>query len=369
MIPEGLVLDARTVSPRFPGIGRYVLGLSRAWGAAASHALFFASPARDPRLPAGTTVRVEASPFDLRQQWEVPRALRACGARVYHAPYYLMPVAPGVPTVLNCWDMIPLAVPGLFPPAKRLAFRFAHTLVFRAARVIVVPTEATRADVVRFFPRSAQKLAVVPPGSGLDARLGPGEARARRQALGLPSRYALYVGTNKPHKNLPAMLAGWALAAREAPDTTRGGTLVVAGPADTRYPGAAAAAASNGIAGGVVDLGYVDDETLAAVYAGSSLFLFPSRSEGFGLPVVEAMAHGVPVICGPAAAVREVAAGAALAGDGTPEVIADAVVRLLRDPGERERLRAAGLSRASRFTWAAPARETASVYRRALDGT
>lgn len=292
MTPEGVVLDARTVTPRFPGIGRYVLGLVRGLeprgpgdiAEAESRKvprppwLLLTSPMPDPRLPRRGTLEISSSPFDLRQQWEVPRALRACGARVYHSPYYLMPLAPGVPAVLNCWDMIPLAVPGLFGPARRLAFRLAHLLAFRAAHVIVVPSEATRSDLRRFFPRSDPKLVVVPPGSGLNVAVTREDAEARRQELGLPPRYVLYAGSNKPHKNLPALLEAWARALRQAPDATRNVPLVVAGPADPRFPGGAAGAAANGVAGRVVDLGYVDDETIAALYGGASLFVFPSRT-------------------------------------------------------------------------------------------
>jgi len=370
VIPDGVVLDARTVSPRFPGIGRYVLGLL--WGAAPTRPRWLrvlTSPIPDARLPREGTLEVPASPFDLRQQWEVPRALRACGARAYHSPYYLMPLAPGVPAVLNCWDMIPLAVPGLFGPPRRMAFRLAHLLAFRAAHVVVVPSEATRHDVRRFFPRSDPKLVVVPPGSDLDVVMTTGEAEARRQALGLPPHYVLYAGSNKPHKNLPALLEGWALARRVAPDATRNLPLVVAGPVDPRFPGGGATrAAANGVARNVMDLGYVDDETLAALYRGATLFVFPSRYEGFGLPVVEAMAQGVPVICGPAPALREVTAGAAEACDATTEGLAGAIVRLLQDRAERERLRAAGLTRAACFTWHATARAMADVYHGALDG-
>ena len=375
MIPDGVVLDARTVSPRFPGIGRYVLGLLRGSGDCAATdpcrvtrpPCVLTSLTPDPRLPSSRTLKVTSSPFDLRQQWEVPRALRDCGARLYHSPYYLMPLHPGVVTVLNCWDVIPLAVRGLFGRTGRLAYRAAHLLAFRVAQAIVVPTETTRADVLRFFPRSGPKLVVVAPGSQLNVELSGQEAEARRRSLGLPSEYVLYAGSNKPHKNLPLLAAAWAGAVRTAPGITRHVQLVVAGPVDSRYPDAAAAAAANEVAGRVIGLGHVDDETLAALYQGARLFVFPSAYEGFGLPVVEAMARGVPVVCGDARALMEVAGDAAVTcPGGNPDVLAAAIVRLLDDEGERQRLRAAGLSRAARFTWEATARATFAVYHRAL---
>jgi alpha-1,3-rhamnosyl/mannosyltransferase len=294
--------------------------------------------------------------------------LRDCGARVYHSPYYLMPLAPGAPTIVNCWDLIPLVVPGLFGTARRLIFRAAHMLAFHAARLVVVPTEATRKDVVRFFPRSSRrKLQVVPLGSALTVTLSDEEAEARRGALGVPSAYLLYAGSNKPHKNLPLRVEAWAGALRADPGATSRLPLVVAGPSDRRYPAAGAAARARGIGDRVLEVGHVDEATLAALYAGARLFVFPSRHEGFGLPVVEAMARGVPVICARTPALLEVAGDAAAWWPGGKDTggLATLIVRLLRDAAERERLRDAGLSRAAGFTWKATACAMAGVYGRA----
>src|SRR5512140_2746988 len=135
MTPAHVLLDARTATRHFPGIGRSVIGLARAFadGAAAPPPALIHPPSPDPRLPLDILrgVVCGASPFGLRQQWEVRRLLRAQGAAVYHSPYYLMPYSPGVPAVVTCHDLIPLTIRGLFDPARRLAFRLAHAMAFR----------------------------------------------------------------------------------------------------------------------------------------------------------------------------------------------------------------------------------------------
>ena len=244
MIPEGLVLDARTVSGHFPGIGRVVLGLAGALSRLGSATLLHAAHP-DPRLPVPPLAGVPcgAGPFALRQQWEVPRLLRKAGARVYHSPYYLMPYRPGIPTVVTCFDLIPMLTPGAFGRGRRIAYVLAHRLAFRASAIVCVPSEATRRDVERLFPAARGKLTIVRPGVTW-GQAPPGQAADRpTPASGalpaaqwgcprsvLPPRFLLQVGSNKPHKGLDVLLRAWALALAEAPAQTAGITLVMAGP-------------------------------------------------------------------------------------------------------------------------------------------
>lgn len=370
MIPTGVVLDVRTVSPRFPGIGRVALGLAGALAAIGRPTLLHGLTP-DPRLPIppleGTACG--ASPFALRQQWEVPRLLRRLGARVYHSPYYLMPLRPGVPSVVSCFDLIPLVVPGAFDRRRRIAYVVAHRLAFRAAAAVCVPSEATRQDVARLFPKAAAKLAVVRPGIAWrrdDPKpRGPGAAGCPRTVL--PPRFALHVGGNKPHKDLAVLLRSWAAALEASPGATAGMTLVLAGPRDPRYPEPARSIERLGLSRRVADLGPVSDGQLDSLYGGANLFIFPSRREGFGLPLAEAMAHGRPCICSDTPALVETAGGAAAlfpAGDAT--ALCDRIVRLLSDECEASRLAALGSARAACFDWDTAGREMAAVYARVV---
>jgi len=369
VIPAGVVLDVRTVSSHFPGIGRVTLGLAGALADIGRPTLLHA-PEPDRRLPmpplAGVGCR--AGPFDLRQQWEVPRILRQRGARVYHSPYYLMPYRAGVPSVVTCFDLIPMAVPGALDRGRRFGFALAHRLAFQAATVVCVPSEATGRDVARFFPGAAKKIALVRPGlewrHGPAAAAGPGVHGCPRSVL--PPRFALHVGSNKPHKDLDVLLQGWAAAIAASPGATAGTTLVMAGPRDPRHPEPAQAIARLGLSRRVADLGPVSDGQLRALYAGATVFVCPSRREGFGLPLAEAMAHGRPCICSDTAALIETAGGAALSfPTGDVQALAGAIVRLLSDEDEAHRLGALASSRAACFDWARAAREMAAIYARA----
>jgi alpha-1,3-rhamnosyl/mannosyltransferase len=355
------VLDTRTVTRHFPGVGRAAAGLARALAQvrpAADIRLLHAEPP-DPRLPLDVLAGIacSCSPFDWRQHRVVPHLLRAARASVYHCPFYLMPIRPGVPSIVTCYDLIPLLVAGLFGPARRAAYRAAHAVAFATASAIVVPSAATRDQVVRFFPRHASKVHVIPLGCAGALPGTSASGSAHRRALGVPARYVLHVGSNKPHKNLALLHRAW----RRVVDGGRAGdaSLVLVGPRDPRYDDGGSA----GRNARVYTLGEVSDEALAALYEGAALLVLPSRAEGFGLPALEAMAHGTPVACAEVPALVEVTAGAAalFAPDDEAEV-ARVIARVLGDADERASLAAAGRARAAAFAWDRVAADTWALY-------
>jgi len=366
-------LDARTVNIHFPGIGRYTFNLARALtpllGAQERLVLL-----RDPRmtshwkLEALRTDRVDVvdvpiSPFSLRQQWSLPRRLRQLGASVYHSPFYLMPLRPGVASVVTIHDLIPLCRADALPPLQRSLFRLAIRQAVRAARQVIAVSDATARDLARVFRLPAERVTVIAEAPDPCFRPQPAEAVAAvRRHFGLPEPYALYFGSNKPHKNLVRLVEAWA---RVRPDRP---CLVIAGLWDGRYPDAQRRAHALGLGTAVRFLGPVDEGSVPALYSGATLFVFPSVYEGFGLPVLEAMASGVPVACAHGSSLTEVTGDAAVLFDPSDvDAIAHAIQDILSDARRRGEFAQRGLARAAQFSWEAAARFTLATYRRALE--
>lgn len=364
------ILDARSATAHFPGIGRYVRNLT----AAATqllhrdeHLTILWNPsdttAWDPSPLAGDQVAILAvpvSPFDLRQQWRIPLLLkRRTAAAVYHSPYYLMPYCPGLPTLLTFYDAIPLRHPQTGSRRARLFFRLAMDLSLRATKQIVTISEAAKEDLIRYFPVARGKIHAIPLSA--DPRFQPQPSReiARVQRkYGLPQQFVFYLGINKPHKNLPALIQAYA----QLPPPTRP-PLVIAGAWDTRYPQPKQRAAQLHCAD-VRFLGPVDETDLPALYAAATLFVFPSLYEGFGLPVLEAMACGTPVACSNTSSLPEIAGTACRLFD--PHSVAEikeAIDELLADGSLRSQLADRGLAQAGCFSWQRTAAETLHCYR------
>jgi alpha-1,3-rhamnosyl/mannosyltransferase len=367
------VLDARTITAHFPGIARYVVSLARAMAPLLENGedlVLLLDPTRsspwDLRMPHDERVRVvdvPVSPFSLRQQWAIPRLLRRLGADVYHSPYYLMPYAPGVPTLLTVYDLIPLLFPTHVSFRARLLFRWVTTLALQTANRVLAPSEATRRDILSTFRLSAGKVTFIPLAADQTLRPCPtGEVEAVRGKHALPEAYVLYLGSNKPHKNLVRLVEAWAqLQPQPLP-------LVIAGLWDPRYPEARLRARVLGLEGSVLWPGPIPEPDLPAIYTGATLFVFPSLYEGFGLPALEAMACGVPVACAGTSSLGEVAGDAALYFDPTSaEEISDVLRQALTHPDLRAELREKGLARAAEFSWEQTAGKTLRLYRKALE--
>jgi glycosyltransferase involved in cell wall biosynthesis len=365
------VLDARTATDHFPGIGRYVVNLASALKRVSSDldlALLRdpSSAAQRLTLPDLPTVDCAVSPFALSQQWRVRSILRESRAALYHSAYYLMPYVPSVPSIVTCYDLIPLIYPQYFTAIQRLIFRTAHTLALHTARVTLAISDATKRDLVHFFHADPQRIVVTPLAA--DAHFQPpshAEVDRVRQHYALPDRYVLYFGSNKPHKNVPRLIEAFARLGIGVQGLGIG--LVIAGHWDQRYPQARNLVEQLNLKDRVRFIGPVKDADLPALYGGAELFVFPSKYEGFGLPVLEAMACGAPVVCGNRSSLPEVVGDAALLCDPYDvESLARAIERAITDRVLNESLRARSLARAAQFSWEQTAQRTLDVYRSLL---
>jgi len=330
-----VVLDADVLGRERTGDETYVENLLRALPAQAPE-LRFAAVARHPELvPDGVEpIHLPASSQELRMAWSFPRLLRRLRPALGHFQHAL-PLRCPVPAVVTIHDLSFERDPSLMPLKDRLVFRtFVPRAVRSAARVLAV-SERTKRDIVELYGIPPERVTVT--SHGIDPAFAPGER---------PDSYLLFVGSIERRKN--------PLAAAAAASAV-GLPLVVAGPAkDAELAGELARQGA--------DLrGYLSKPELAELYQGAACLLLPSRFEGFGLPVLEAMACGTPVVAAPDAALREVAGDAALFAE--PGELAETVRRALRD---RDRLSAAGLERAKAFSWEETARRTVAVYRQVL---
>jgi glycosyltransferase involved in cell wall biosynthesis len=363
-----IILDARTAHDHFPGIGRYVVNLAGALQRVAPDLELTllrgpSSSAQRLTLPDLPTLDCAVSPFALSQQWRVRSILRGLSASLYHSPYYLMPYRPGVPTVFTCHDLIPLIFPQYYTALQRMIYRLTHWLALRIARVTIAVSQSTQNDLQRFFQLDPDRVVVVP--EGVDAHFQPpsrAEIDRVRQQHALPARYVLYFGSNKPHKNVPRLVQ--AFAHSRLGDWRSGIGLVIAGHWDERYPAAKQAAERLSLQDAVKFIGPVKDADLPALYGGAELFVFPSEYEGFGLPVLEAMACGTPVVCGNRSSLPEIAGDAALLCDPQDVVsLARTIAQGLADRDGRAELQQRGLARAAQFSWEQTAQRTLAVYR------
>ena len=337
-----VVVDADVLGRRRTGDETYVRNLLRTLPEPAAEAgLDVAAVTRHPELvPDGVLpVLLPARSQELRMAWTLPRTLRRLGAALVHTQYAL-PLRSPCPAVVTIHDLS--FEHGLMSRRDRLVFERVVPRAARGAERILTVSERTKHDLVAQYAVPPERIVVAP--NGVDPAFGPSPENSSNSLLRAP--YALSVGAIQERKNQLAALA----AAREA-----GLPLVVVGPVkDERV-------AVELRAGGARLEGYVTTERLAELYRGAACLVQSSRYEGFGLPVVEAMASGTPVVIVSDPALVEVAGEAAVV---VPESELAAGIR--RAVEERETLAAAGLERALVFTWEAAARATVAAYVEAL---
>jgi glycosyltransferase involved in cell wall biosynthesis len=367
------VLDARTATDDFPGIGRYVSNLAQSIVpllASDENLLLLYDPGISSRwtlpetpFPAVQIVPTSTSVFSIAQQWQIPRLLRKHRASVYHSPYYLMPYRPGVPTLVMIHDLIPQLFPEYASMRARLFFRLATRLALKAAELVSTNSQATRDTLLAHYPvPPANVISILPAPDPAMRPASPSVVADLRERLQLPDEYVLYVGSNRPHKNLARLLEAWRLIVADREATP---ILVLAGPRDRCFPQVRRQAQDLGLSNAVCFLGPIAEPDLAALYSGAKLFVFPSLYEGFGFPAIEAMACGTPVACSNTSSLPEVVGEAAALFDPTSvEEISDVLRSLLQDAALRQDLARRGLDRASQFTWRRTASATLECYRR-----
>ncbi len=368
-----VLLDATAVPADRGGVGRYVDALVPELVRGGVD-LVVACQEHDAELMAGLAA-VEVVPVPgmasrgRRFAWEqtgLPRLVRRTRAELVHSPHYTMPLAAGVPVVVTLHDATFFSLPHLHTAAKRAFFRTWTRASVRRAAAVVVPSIATRDEVRRYAGgrESAFHVAYHGVDVGRFHPVGPEELERVRAALDLApgERYVAFLGTLEPRKNVPALVRAWVAAVTELPAPPA--LLLAGGPGWDPEVDPALARVPAGLR--VQRLGYLPLEDLAGYLAGAVVVAYPSLGEGFGLPVLEAMACGAPVLTTRELSLPEVGGDAVAYCDPDTDSIRVALGALLDDPGRRDALAAAALSRAAGFTWERAAAAHVEAYRAAL---
>ena len=302
-----------------------------------------------------------------REQWSLPWRFGAYprSLRLLHSVRGVAPLLSAVPLVLTVPDLVYRARPGDLHPRARWYFGTLGPLSIRRARRLMVSSNAVSRQLIDLYHIAPERVSYVPLCA--DAIFTPrpaDEIAAVRKRFGLPERFVLYVGTVDPRKDLTRLRAAYELL---PPDLTDESALVFVGRVNRGADRLARQLRRPGPRGHVIALDYVPREFLPAIYSGADVFVYPSRYEGFGLPVLEAMSCGAPVIVSSADALAELVdeAGVVLRTEGVEE-LTQAMERLLRFDNDQRRLRQAGLQRSTAFSLERLGRETAEVYRQAL---
>ena len=300
-------------------------------------------------------------PFTLQNQLRLPLLLARLRCDLYHSTNFMMPLWRAGKTryAVTIHDLIPLLFPDHAPKSKKTRifplYKKLMLEIGRRADLVITVSDSTRRDVLRELriPDSGTHRVVSIP-EGVDPFFQPGPPGPTR-----PEKVILYVGRRDPYKNLPLLVEALAtLRARGIPARLR-----VIGPADARYPEAPALAEKLGLQSHVDWIGYVTLEELRREYQTADVFCLPSRYEGFGLPVLEAMASGTPVVCSNIGSLPEVAGEAArLVNLANPADLAAALSDVLTNPDLAAHYRQRGLQRAHQFTWSHTAEQTLRSY-------
>jgi len=340
------------------GIPRFVLNLAdQLIRQAPEHHFLLITGQEPPQRLAGRPnaefIPIGCPIYGVREQWAIPRLLRRLRPDLFHATTYAAPLLPGCPMVMNLYDLIPMRFAGEYKLRHRLYYPLVVRRTARRAACVITISECSRSDIHSLLGVPLDRIVVIPPGiepAFFAPPLPP-------PAAGRP--YVLAMGNDKPHKNMAHALDAFETIAPQC-DLD----LVLLGRLSRQVSDRLRASRW---AARIRHEHAVPDDRLMALYRGARLFVFPSLYEGFGLPPLEAMACGTPVVAFDAPAVVEACGdAAAYAPLGDSAALAEIMRDLAGDEQRRNDMIAAGRRRAARFTWAGTARRVLELYRRVL---
>ncbi|HKS70972.1 MAG TPA: glycosyltransferase family 1 protein [Ktedonobacterales bacterium] len=364
------------------GTGRYVYNLLRSLGRVDGVTEYAVLSPREPEVMPETpsTFMWETVPLDrvrrggenfeklAWEQFAFPAAAKRLGARVMHVPHFAPPrYTHGIPTLVTIHDVVPLRLPEYRASAPAQLYSRLVSWAARHADMVVAVSEHAKADIIELLGIAPDRVRVVveAPAPGYRPVQDPATLRAARAKYGLGDRYVLNVGGLDARKNIAGLIGAFAAVYHDIGDPDL--QLFIAGEpkllgTSPVFPDWRPLAAQFGIAAQVVCMP-IGEHDLPALYSGAACFAFASLYEGFGLPPIEAMACGAPVVCSDRTSLPEVVGSSGLLADPTDvEAFGTAMMRVLTEPEYADDLRLRGLARAKQFTWDQVAVETSALY-------
>jgi glycosyltransferase involved in cell wall biosynthesis len=365
-----IAFDAHMIGERETGNESYALNLLRGLAALSDDDNTYAVLTPLPQAlraaislpPRFQVVRVRPAASVLRIPVGMPLAIRSTRADLLHVTY-IAPPRPGCPTVVTVHDLSYVAHPDWLSWRVRVTLNQLLPRSVRAAARVIAISDFTKQDLVQRYGLPAEKIVVVPLAAGANFTPLP-DAAARPLPAGVREPFILAVGNLEPRKNLATLIEAFAALVRQH---AFAGQLLIAGKVKYRGEDAAVAVTRLGLEGRVIFTGFVDDATLRLLYNRAALFAYPSLYEGFGLPLLEAMACGCPVVASNATAIPQTAGDAAILVDPTSITdLAAAMECVVGDAEMARRMSVAGKAQAARFSWTRTAELTRRVYQEAL---
>ncbi|MBN1257608.1 MAG: glycosyltransferase family 4 protein [Planctomycetes bacterium] len=373
-----IAFNFHAIVPPFTGVQRAALGMLNGLLSASPElkvTVYVSAGFEVSLLPDHPGLRIKKSWFSngnrlLRIFWEhyvLPVKLAQDGSELLHAPCYIMPFFCPKPAVVNIHDIFAFSHPDFCKLSNRAYFRRMMPRTIHKARRVIVPCKAIKNEIIEHFPPvPASKIVVVP--WGVDKRFHPITDAAQRREVqkryGLPEKFILHVGRGEPKKNILQIIEGYfaAMTVEKLPHD-----LVLCGPQGWGLQRLKRTITELGIESRVRQTGFVDDKDLPVLYALADALIFPSLAEGFGFPVLEAMACGTPVITSDLPAIRELAGTAVhRVPPGDLPALREAIEAVLGNEGIANQLREEGLARARNYTWQRYSESLLRIYQEVI---